>query len=54
MSGKAIVIRRCAVCGADCRRKKVWATCGKKVVCMACGPKGWSFDRDGKPVQKQA
>ena len=42
--------RQCEVCHADCRRKKVWSTRGKRVICMACGSKGWRFDDNGQVV----
>lgn len=39
--------RNCEVCGADCRRKKVQSQEGKRVICLACGAKGYRF-REGK------
>jgi len=44
--------RPCAVCNADCRRKKVGSTYEKRVICLACHARGWRFDwNTGKVVQ---
>jgi hypothetical protein len=40
-------MRRCEACGAACKGKKVWAKCGKRVICMACGA-CYGFGRTGR------
>ena len=35
--------RTCEVCGADCRRKKVGASQGAQVICIACHAQSWRF-----------
>jgi hypothetical protein len=46
------VKRPCSACGQSQARRKVWEKYGKQVICFACAGKGWTFDREGKPVNR--
>lgn len=39
--------RVCEVCGANLFRKSTWERHGKRLICMSCGPQGYTFFHGG-------
>jgi len=42
--------RACQVCAVDLYRKKVGAAYRKRVICIACRRRGWTYTPDGNLI----